>query len=105
MLTVISPAKTLDFESPAATTKASQPAFTRQTRELVSIMRSKTPKDLRTLMGISPKLAELNVERYQNFKVRSQQGKQAVLAFKGDVYLGLDVDCYTERDLPSPRRI
>lgn len=98
MLTVISPAKTLDFESPAATTKASQPAFTRQTRELVSIMRSKTAKDLRTLMGISPKLAELNVERYQNFKVRSQQGKQAVLAFKGDVYLGLDVDGYTERD-------
>ena len=98
MLTVISPAKTLDFKSSATTTQASRPAFNRQTRELVSIMRSKTTKDLRTLMGISPKLAELNVERYKNFKVRSQHGKQAVLAFKGDVYLGLDVDCYTERD-------
>lgn len=98
MLTVISPAKTLDFETPAATAKSSLPAFPKQTKELVSIMQTKSAKDLSKLMGISPKLAELNVERYQNFKSRSKDAKQAVLAFKGDVYIGLDVDTYKERD-------
>lgn len=61
-------------------------------------MREKTPNDLRKLMGISPKLAELNVERFQSFKTRPRNGKQAVLAFRGDVYIGLDADSYGERD-------
>ena len=98
MLTVISPAKTLDFDTPAATAKNSQPAFPEQTRELVSVMKEKTPKELSKLMGISPKLAELNVERFQQFKPGKVQGKQALLAFKGDVYIGLDAESYTERD-------
>ena len=98
MLTVISPAKTLDFDNPPATSKSSLPAFPKQAKELISIMRTKSAKDLSSLMGISPKLAELNVERYQDFKPRSQHGKQAILAFKGDVYIGLDVEDYTERD-------
>ena len=98
MLTVISPAKTLDFDSPAATKKSSQPTFSKQTKELVSVMRSKTEKDLSSLMRISPKLAALNVERFKNFKLNSPNGKQAILAFKGDVYLGIDIDGYSERD-------
>lgn len=98
MLTVISPAKSLDFETPSLTAKSSAPVFPTQTRELVSIMKDKTPKDLAKLMSISPKLAELNVERYQSFKPRSKDGKQALLAFRGDVYIGLDADSYTERD-------
>ncbi|MBT4160656.1 MAG: peroxide stress protein YaaA [Gammaproteobacteria bacterium] len=98
MLTVISPAKTLDFDNPSATSKNSTPAFRNQTRDLVEVMRKKSASDLSKLMGISPKLAELNVERYQNFKTRSKSSKQAVLAFKGDVYIGLDVDSYSERD-------
>ncbi len=64
-------------------------------------MRDKTPKDLSKLMGISPKLAELNAERFQSFKTRgpvNEDYKQAILAFKGDVYIGLDVDSYNERD-------
>ena len=98
MLTVISPAKTLDFEMPSSTGKNSLPVFKKQTRQLIDVMRGKTPKDLTRLMGISPKLAELNVERYQNFKVQQRNGKQAVLAFRGDVYIGLDADTYGERD-------
>ena len=98
MLTVISPAKTLDFEAPPSTKKSSLPAFTKQTKELVLIMRTKTAKELSSLMGISPKLAELNVTRYQGFKSQSKTGNQAISAFKGDVYIGLDADKYTERD-------
>lgn len=101
MLTVISPAKTLDFETPSPTEKNSKPTFTKKTNDLIGVMREKTPKDLSKLMGISPKLAELNAERYQNFKTRgafNDQYKQAILAFKGDVYIGLDVDSYNERD-------
>ncbi len=98
MLTVISPAKTLDFETPSSTAKSSTPVFNKQTKQLVEVMREKSPSDLKKLMGISPKLAELNVERYQNFKTRPRNGKQAVLAFKGDVYIGLDADNYGERD-------
>jgi len=88
----------LDFENPPSTSKTSLPVFNRRTIELVDVMRKKTPKDLSKLMGISPKLAELNVERYQNFKTRPRNGKQAVLAFRGDVYIGLDADSYSERD-------
>ncbi len=98
MLTVISPAKTLDFDTPASTKKSSTPNFPTKTRELVDVMREKSAKDLTKLMGISPKLGELNAERFQQFKTRSKDGKQAVLAFKGDVYIGLDAESYSERD-------
>ena len=101
MLTVISPAKALDFETPSTTAKNSKPGFTTRTNELISVMRGKTPKDLSRLMGISPRLAEMNVERFRNFKTRGGANnacKQAILAFKGDVYIGLDVDTYKEPD-------
>jgi cytoplasmic iron level regulating protein YaaA (DUF328/UPF0246 family) len=98
MLTVISPAKTLDFETTAITQKNSKPVFSKQSKQLIEVMRNKSAKDLSKLMGISPKLAELNVERYRNFKHDSQHAKQAMLAFKGDVYIGLDAESYGERD-------
>lgn len=98
MLTVISPAKTLDFDTPPSTKKNSTPAFNRQARNLVEVMKAKSAKDLSKMMGISPKLAELNVERYQNFKSRPGDAKQAMLAFKGDVYIGLEAESYGERD-------
>ena len=102
MLTVISPAKTLDFESAATTTKNSRPGFPKQTKQLLEVMRGKSAKDLSKLMGISPKLAELNVERFQQYKTDSsangKDAKQALLAFKGDVYIGLEAESYGERD-------
>lgn len=101
MLTVISPAKTLDYETPPITNKTSQPEFLEQSRQLVTIMRKQKPADLRKLMGISDKLAELNVERFKNWKppFDEDNAKQALLAFKGDVYIGLDAENYNARDL------
>ena len=98
MLTVISPAKTLDFETSPTTSKNSTPLFATRTSALVQVMRKKSPKDLSKLMSISPKLAALNVERFQSFSPNSKTGKQAILAFKGDVYLGLEAESYGERD-------
>lgn len=100
MITVISPAKTLDFETRAVTDKTSSPEHLKRSKELVEIMREKSPKELSKLMGISPKLAELNVERFQNWKppFNTNNAKQAILAFKGDVYMGLDAESFSQRD-------
>jgi hypothetical protein len=98
MITVISPAKTLDFDTSPTTLKHSAPVFTARTSTLVDVMRRKSSKDLSKLMGISPKLAALNVARFQSFDLRSKMAKQALLAFKGDVYLGLEAETYGERD-------
>ncbi len=100
MLTVISPAKTLDFETPPSTKKLSTPVLLDQSRQLVTIMRKQTPEDLGKLMGISPKLAQLNADRFRKWKppFTSANAKQALLAFRGDVYMGLQADDYTERD-------
>ena len=100
MLTVISPAKTLDFESPPVTKKTSNHEFINHSIELVELMRKQSPRKLSKLMHISPKLAELNVDRYQKWKLpfSPANAKQAVLAFKGDVYLGLEAETYSQRD-------
>ena len=100
MLTVISPAKTLDFETAPQTKKNTQPAFLEHSAELVATMRSQSPKKLSKLMSISPKLAELNADRFQTWQppFTPDNAKQAVLAFRGDVYLGLRAEDFTERD-------
>ena len=100
MLTVISPAKTLDFDTPPKTKKTSKGDFTTQSSELIEIMRKQSPKQLSKLMGISPKLAELNADRYQAWSLpfTPDNAKQAILAFRGDVYLGLEAENYSERD-------
>lgn len=100
MLTVISPAKTLDFKSPPVTKKTSNHEFINHSIELVELMRKQSPRKLSKLMHISPKLAELNVDRYHRWKLpfSPANAKQAVLAFKGDVYLGLEAETYSQRD-------
>ena len=100
MLAVISPAKSLDFESIAATSKASEAEFLDQSKYLIQIMQQQTPKQLEKLMKISPKLAELNVRRYRDWCLPfdSTNAKQAILAFRGDVYLGLNADNYSPGD-------
>ncbi|MBD3646631.1 MAG: peroxide stress protein YaaA [Pseudomonadales bacterium] len=100
MITIISPAKTLDFESEPSTDKSSSPEHLKRSKELVEIMRTKSPKEISKLMGISPKLAELNTERFKAWKppFNRKNAKQAVLAFRGDVYMGLDADSFTQRD-------
>ncbi|NND55482.1 MAG: peroxide stress protein YaaA [Gammaproteobacteria bacterium] len=97
MLILISPAKTLDFETAPATRTATQPAFLDQSEELVHKLQGLTPRKISTLMGISEKLGTLNYERYVDWQRPFTKGnaKQALLAFKGDVYTGLEADTFS----------
>ena len=94
MLTVISPAKTLDFESPAITDEFSQPVHLSQSRKLMRYLRELSSADLSKLMKVSSAIADLNVERNQRWKTpfTPHNAKQALFAFRGDVYTGLDAD-------------
>lgn len=90
MLFVLSPAKTLDFSPPPADLPATRPALARDTAELAQVARGLSAADLKRLMGISDKLAELNVARFAAFRPGARTGGvQAALAFAGDVYTGL----------------
>lgn len=91
MLMVLSPAKKLDFDSTVRTTLYTEPVFPQQTADLVSIMQKKTAGDLADLMKLSDSLAELNAQRYAAWhKAPSlEYARQAILAFNGDVYDGL----------------
>ncbi|HEY4540981.1 MAG TPA: peroxide stress protein YaaA [Noviherbaspirillum sp.] len=92
MLIVISPAKTLDYATPATTAKRTMPDFVDEAAELVAILRQKSPDQIASLMQISDKLAVLNATRYGEWshEFDDRNSKQAVLAFNGDVYEGLD---------------
>jgi cytoplasmic iron level regulating protein YaaA (DUF328/UPF0246 family) len=101
MLTVISPAKTLDFDSPPVTDAHTQPAHLTQSRKLVRRLRELSAADLSRLMKISDDLAQLNRDRYQHWKTpfRPENARQALFAFKGDVYIGLDAGSMRPDDL------
>jgi cytoplasmic iron level regulating protein YaaA (DUF328/UPF0246 family) len=101
MLVVISPAKTLDFKTPIAHEKSSTPEFGRSANELAAVMRKLKPAELSRLMGISSDLALLNHTRYLDFSPApsATQTRQALFAFKGDVYLGLDAATLDHRAL------
>lgn len=100
MLMVISPAKTLDYESPLATTDFTRPAFLEDARELIDQLKTLEPHQVSNLMGISDKLGQLNAERFQAWHTPFTPGnaRQAVLAFKGDVYTGLDAGSFSNDD-------
>ena len=91
MLIVISPAKTLDYETPPATEVCTQPDFLKEAAALMKGLRKLSEEDIGELMGISPKLAKLNKERFESWQApfTKMNAKQAILAFKGDVYDGL----------------
>nr|WP_320165846.1 peroxide stress protein YaaA [uncultured Methylophaga sp.] len=101
MLTVISPAKTLDFDTPPTTQKHSQPRFLSQSQELIDTLRQMSTADIASLMKLSDKLAGLNVARYETWQTpfNLDNAKQAVLAFQGDVYTGLDAETLNEKQL------
>lgn len=101
MLTVISPAKTLDYETPALTDEFTQPAHLRQSRKLVRRLREFSSPDLSKLMGVSRTIAELNVERFRRWKTpfKPDNAKQALFAFKGDVYIGLDAATMSQKNI------
>ena len=101
MLTVISPAKNLDFETKPHTERYSQPAFLEQSQLLIDELKSLTAVDVASLMKLSDKLAALNVARFNDWQkpFSLDNAKQAVLAFNGDVYNGLDAASLDEAGL------
>lgn len=92
MKIVISPAKSLDFESPLPTQQHTGALFLKQANTIQKVLQKKKPKQLSELMGISEKLADLNWQRNQAWQTpfSLENARQAIFAFNGDVYLGLD---------------
>lgn len=92
MKIVLSPAKTLNFESELATADFTQPAFLKQSRQIHKTLKGQTPKNLMELMHISENLADLNWQRNKQWKTpfTQENARPAIFAFDGDVYSGLD---------------
>jgi cytoplasmic iron level regulating protein YaaA (DUF328/UPF0246 family) len=108
MLTVLSPAKSLDYESPLATDKHSEPLLLDEAEKLVEIMATKSPRQLKNLMGISDDLAELNVDRFRTWErpFTTDTARPAVLAFDGDVYQGMDAaNSFNQRDFTHAQKV
>jgi cytoplasmic iron level regulating protein YaaA (DUF328/UPF0246 family) len=101
MLSVISPAKTLDYDSAPTTRRATQPEFLEQAAALVADARQLEPSDIRSLMGVSENIAALNHRRFMNWQqpFSLDNAKQAILAFKGDVYTGLEAETLSAAEL------
>ena len=101
MLVLISPAKTLDFDSKPQTSKFTQCEFLDESQRLINELRKLNGSDVSTLMKISAQLGELNSERYKLWQTpfSLDNAKQALLAFKGDVYTGLAVEKFSSKDL------
>ncbi|RTE65517.1 peroxide stress protein YaaA [Amphritea opalescens] len=101
MLLVISPAKNLDYDTPATTERYTQPQHLDQSAELIEQLRRYSVQDIAELMKLSDKLSALNVARYESWSesFTPDNAKQAILAFNGDVYSGLNADDFNDEDL------
>ena len=101
MLIVISPAKSLNFETPSETSVYTIPEMLDSAEKLVGKLKKLSPKQISKLMGISAELGELNFKRYQSWSLpfTTENAKQALLAFNGDVYQGLDAATLAEEKL------
>lgn len=101
MLFLLSPAKSLDYETPVGDMPATRPQFVEQSAALIGVLRQKSPQQIAELMHLSDALAALNVARYQAWSSRFtvRNSKPAVLAFNGDVYEGLNAKTLPPKDL------
>src|SRR5574343_644557 len=101
MLFLLSPAKSLDYDPPAGDVPHTLPAFAPQAAELIEVLRPYSPQQIAELMDLSDALSVLNVARYEAWspKFTAKNAKQAVLAFNGDVYEGLDAKTLTPKQL------
>lgn len=106
MLTVLSPAKSLDYESKLPTRKHSEPRLLGQSEGLIEIMRTKSPADISQLMHLSDELAHLNATRYAEWSREHtpKNSRQAILAFNGDVYQGLRAYEFEARDFTDAQK-
>lgn len=100
MLIVISPAKTLDYEIAAKTKVFTTPDYLDHSQQLINRLRNFSSLDISELMKVSAKIADLNFDRYESWKksFTTKNAKQAILAFKGDVYTGLDAETFKAND-------
>ena len=101
LITIISPAKKLDYETPIQQLPSSQPMLLNHSNTLMSDLKKLSPQEVGSLMGLSDKLGALNFNRFQEWSTTftNANSKQAVLAFKGDVYQGLDAESLKPEDL------
>ncbi|MDZ4144108.1 MAG: peroxide stress protein YaaA [Burkholderiales bacterium] len=101
MLFLLSPAKSLDYETPVGDVPHTRPQFVEQSAALIGVLRQKSPQQIAELMHLSDALAALNVARYQAWSssFTARNSKQAVLAFNGDVYEGLNAKTLATQDL------
>ena len=102
MLFLLSPAKSLDYETPLPAGLAStQPQFIPQSKALIAVLRTQSPQQIASLMDLSDKLAALNVARYEAWspKFSSKNARQAIMAFNGDVYDGLQAPSLSAKQL------
>lgn len=101
MLLVISPAKNLDYDTPPTTEEATQPDFLADAERLIEALRKLAPQDISALMKISDKLGVLNYDRFQAWQrpMSLPEAKQAILAFNGDVYTGLQAQGFNQAQL------
>ena len=106
MLVVISPAKNLDYDTPAVTNTFTQPEMLDDSQTLITQCQALTPAKIGSLMKISDKLAGLNADRYANWQTPFDinNAKQALLAFNGDVYTGLDASSFSQDDFDYAQR-
>lgn len=100
MIILISPAKTLNFD-PTDLKMHTTPRMLADSEKLVKVMKKKSAKKIKELMSVSDNIAELNVERYQNYHTpfTLENAKQSILAFKGDVYTGLQAENFSEKEM------
>lgn len=100
MLIVISPAKTLDYETPPGTSQFTVPDYLEHSQMLIDRARLYSALDIAEVMEVSMNIAELNVDRFEQWHTpfTSRNAKQSILAFKGEVYSGLQAQAFTERD-------
>ena len=98
MKILISPAKSLDFDSNIDSLKCTQPVFLNKTSQINSVLKEKSPKDLMQLQGISQKLSDLNWKRNNDYvdNHNNKNSRPAVYAFNGDVNNGIDVKTLSE---------
>lgn len=101
MLALISPAKTLDYETALPSSNFTQPRLLDQSEQLIEVCRELSASQLASLMSVSEKIAQLNVARFQDWQTEFDlaNARQAIFAFKGDVYTGLDAYALNDAQL------
>lgn len=101
MITLLSPAKTLDYDSPDLDVQMTTPTFALEANRLIRILKKKKVEEIKSLMHISDNLATLNLDRYKRFskEYTAENSKSAIMAFKGDVYTGLEAETLSSEAL------